>query len=186
VRNLRIPIVIAVFVAVLAGGLGLRHIYLEKRVIDPLIQATGALPGVAWTKIVDRGDGSKELWMALQKGAELDEAYPEVEALARASLGSSLRGVVVVDNPNPRLQEVYHRIHYTVHEALLTGRFAWMADEIEQALRSEEGITHRVVVGDRHLFVQLQEGDAELLRVLPRTTSLLALEDGGARGDVRW
>src|SRR5690606_30081128 len=109
---------------------------------------------------------------ALARDARVEEVYPGLEAVAEARLGARLGGIVIVDDPSPRLEAAYHRIHFTLYEAAATGRFAAMAREIDEALRDEEGLEYRVAVGDEHLFVHLREEGAELVRVIPRIALL--------------
>lgn len=184
-RDLKIPVVIGAFLAVVALGLGARHVYVQKRVIDPLASEAGAMPGVARVDIVPGQDGLQEVRVALAEGARVDEVYPALERAAKASLGAKLGAIVVEDDPSPRLAAAYHRIHFAVYEAASTGRFASMDREIEERLRDEVGVSYRIVVSDRHLFVHLRDDKGELVRVIPRVTAVATLGDG-AGGRTQW
>lgn len=184
-RGFKISVMIAAFVAVVAVGAGLRHFYAEKRVIDPLSREASALPGVAHVEIIRRRDGLVDVNVALADPDRIGDIYPKLETMARQILGGGFGAVVIQDRPSPRLEQAYHRIHYAVHEALLTGRFAWMAEAVERELQREGDISYRVTVGDRHLFITLRDGESELIRVIPRPQAL-ARDDGEARRRASW
>lgn len=173
-RQLKIPVIVATFAAVVALGVGLRQAYVAARILDPLSSDAAALPGVAAVEIGTGRDGRVEVRAVLARDARVEEVYPGLEAVAKARLGARLGGIVIVDDPSPRLEAAYHRIHFTLYEAAATGRFTAMAREIDEALRDEEGLEYRVAVGDEHLFVHLREEGAELVRVIPRIALLEA------------
>lgn len=185
-RDLKLPVVIAVFLVVVAAGVGVQQIYYQKRVIDPLSDDAHAIEGVESVQLVSRGDGLKDVWITLEPGARIEEVYPQVEMLANANLRASFGRVVVQDNRNPRLSEAYHRIHFAVQQGISTGLFAHMAEEIDRQLREEEGIIHRVYVGDRHVFVHLHDDEGDLYQVVPRHSSLVVSESGVAGGRIGW
>lgn len=185
-RDLKLPVVIAVFLAVVAAGLGARHVYYQKRVIDPLADDAHALPGVESVEVVARGDGLRDVWIDLAPGARVDEVYPQVEALAAAKLRAAFGRVVIRDDPSPRLEELYHRLHFAVQEGISTGLFNRMAEAIEEELQGEPGVAHRVYVGDRHVFVHLRDESGELYRVIPRFSGLVAQASGMKGGRTAW
>ncbi len=53
-RDLRLPVVVAVFLAVVAAGIGLRELYYQKRVIDPFSASAQAIGGVATVELFPR------------------------------------------------------------------------------------------------------------------------------------
>ncbi|HLS90451.1 MAG TPA: hypothetical protein VK101_04305 [Limnochordia bacterium] len=185
-RDLRLPVVVAVFLAVVAAGIGLRELYYQKRVIDPFSASAQAIGGVAAVELFPRGDGSNDVLLTLEPGAKIEEVYPQVEALARSILRGAYGRVVVKDDPTPRLVAAYHEIHFSVQQGISTGLFAEMAADIERRLQGEEGLAYRLAVGERHVFVHLTDGEGELYRVVPRAAALAALEPAVGGGGRAW
>lgn len=174
VRDLKLPVVIAVFLVVVALGVGLQHVYYQKRVIAPLADDAHAIVGVESVNVVTRGDGLKDVWVDLHPEARIEEVYPQIEDLAASSLRGMFGRVVVNDNPGTRLREIYHQIHFSVQEGISTGLFAHMAEEIDRQLENEEGVAHRVYVGDRYVYVHLKDENGDLYEVIPRPSGLVA------------
>ena len=116
VRDLKLPVVIAVFLVVVAAGVGVQQIYYQKRVIDPLPDDAHAIEGVESVQLVSRGDGLKDVWITLEPGARIEEVYPQVEMLANANLRGIVRARRGPRQSHPRLSEAYHRIHFAVQK----------------------------------------------------------------------
>lgn len=185
-RDLKFPVVVAVFLAVVAAGVGLKELYYQKRVIDPLSAAAGAIAGVESVEMVARGDGLKDVHVVLEPGAKIEEVYPEVESVAQATLRGFFGRIVVKDDPTPRLIDAYHQIHFSVQQGISTGLFADMAAEIERRLDAEKGMAYRIAVGERYVFVHLSDNEGELYRVVPRTVRVAALDPGQWGGRSAW
>jgi len=175
VRSLKFPIVIAAFVAVLLLGVAARQVYVKSRVVDPLARVAEEVRGVKGVRVEERS-GLKDVVVALGPDAYLEEAYGEVERTARSVLGRSFGRIRLEDRRSPRLEEAFYSVHFFVHEGISTGRFAEMASRFDERL-SELGIARRrVFVADRHVFVQLYDGEHYLYEVVPRVS------EGGFEG----
>ena len=121
-RDLRLPVVVAVFLAVVAAGIGLRELYYQKRVIDPFSASAQAIGGVAAVELFHRGDGSNDVLLTLEPGAKIEEVYPQVEALARSILrGAYGRVVVKEDDPLPALWPHITRFTFPCNKASALG-----------------------------------------------------------------
>lgn len=173
-KKLKLPVVIVVFFAVIAVGIGVRHVYYQTRIIDPLADDARATLGVESVEVVAKSDGLMEVWVELAPGTPIEEVYPRIETMAAAKLRTALDRVVIRDEPSPRLLEIYHRMHFAVQEGISTGLYARMAEAIDELLQEEDGVEQRVYVGDRHVFVHLREGESDLYRVIPRLSVDLA------------
>lgn len=185
-RELRLPLVAAVFVGVVLLGLGARSVYYQERVIAPLAAAAAEIPGVLALEVVTTGAGGKVVVARLGPDAPLESTYVALEELAQAALGSAYGGLRIEDRRTPRLAEAYHRIHFGLQEAVMTGRFAAMAEEVEARLREFPDVDHRVYVGDRHLFVRLAQGEHYLYEVIARPRALASSDLPGERGSASW
>ena len=181
-REIRVPLVLAVCLGVVLAGLGARSIYYRERVVAPLAAAAAELPGVASVEVVDAAAGGKDVVARLVPGAPLESAYVALDELARAALGRSYGRLRLEDRRTPVLERAFHAMHFAVHEGIATGRFAAMAGEVEARLAAFPGVQHRVRVGDRHVFVELAEGDAYLHEVIPRPPAALARYDSQRAG----
>ncbi|HEX6971671.1 MAG TPA: hypothetical protein VF234_05595 [Limnochordia bacterium] len=165
--GLRIPIVITAFLAVLALAWGAQWFFYRTRVAAPLKTGFEGIPGVAGVSLRPAGTRT-DLWVHLTSGADLFRAYAQLEAVGREVLGADLGVIHIVDNRTPELDRAYHALHFALQEGAATGHFVEMAERAER-LASEWGLDeHRIVVGDRYIFVQLRSGARWLYAALPR------------------
>lgn len=185
-RELRLPLVAAVFVGVVLIGLGARSIYYQKRVIDPLAAAAAEVPGVLAIDVVTTASGGKEVVARLGPDVPLESTYVLIEELSQTALGSAYGRLRIEDRRTPRLVEAYHRIHFALQEAVMTGRFAAMSQEVEARLSEFPDVAHWVYVGDRHLFVRLTAGENYLYEVIARPQALASSHFLTERGSAPW
>src|SRR5690606_32412899 len=76
-RQLKIPVIVATFAAVVALGVGLRQAYVAARILDPLSSDAAALPGVAAVEIGTGRDGRVEVRAVLARDARVEEVRSE-------------------------------------------------------------------------------------------------------------
>lgn len=167
-RGLKIRVIILVFAAVLLVGVGGRYIHYQKRVVDPMAAAASSLPGVASLEVVETPEGGTNVLVELGPEVQLEKVYPQLQAIVTSSLGANFNQLILIDNRSAELEEIYHRLHFTVQEGISTGLFAKMADEIDQIVDVLPFLTHRIFVGERHVYIQLHDSDGYLYEVVPR------------------
>lgn len=182
-RELRVPLLVAVFVGVILLGLGARSFYYQKGVVDPLASVAKAVPGVVSLEVVPSVDGDKDVLAHLGPDVELEKVYKELEELASAKLGQSFGHLILQDRRTPDLARSYYSIHFTIQQGISTGLFASMAEQIDARLGESTQLEHRVFVGDRQVFVQLHEEENYLYEVVPRP-QIAAVSDRQNRGGI--
>lgn len=167
-KNVKVPLVVLVFLIVTAAGLGIHRVYVHQRVEGPLADMALDLEGVDSIELVKTISGKRDVYVRFDPDAPLEIVYPEVLSAARHSLGAMMGRLIVVDQRNPLLDEAYHKIHFAVQEGISTGRFTQMEAEIDRRLQSFPINDARVTVSHDHVYVQLVDGDDYLVSIVPR------------------
>lgn len=181
-RDLRFPLIVIVFVVVVTVGVGARSLYDEWRVVDPLASIASELDGVRSVEVLPAQGRVRDVVVELDGDVRLEEAYEAIERRASQRLGSSFGRLVLKDRRTPKLTEGFYRIHFALREAIATGRFSEMAEEVEAKLREAGLEEYRIFVGDRHIFVQMYDGSGGYLyEALPRPP-----EEAGKGGVFPW
>lgn len=180
-RGLKVRYVVAAFLAVVALGVGGHRLYYELRVADPVASLASELPGVRAVEIAPAAGGMKDVVIELEDDVRLEEVYEEVERRAEERLGTSFGRLVLRDRRTPELLDGFYRIHFALQEAIVTGRFSHMAQEVDEALEEAGFEKYRIFVGDRHVFVQIHAPTGGYLyEALPRARP--AARAGGEGG----
>lgn len=97
----------------------------------------------------------------------LREAYLSVEEAVAHALGGPFR-LEVRGQPDPRLVEDYYALHYHVVDAAARGGFAAAAEAIAREARARGIERARLLVDERHVYLQLHRGRHYLYVVMPR------------------
>jgi len=178
-RGLKIPIALGVFVAVVLIGVAARSVYYKNQVLDPMTHQASEISGVEGVRVSEAFDGRKDVYVQFGPKAPIEEAFPKVAGLARATFGASLGRVIPEDRRSTELEQVYHDIHFHVHEGISTGMFSQMASDVARELADSGIDRHRVFVGDHFVFVQLYDGEHYLFEVVPRSVDAAHAAQGG-------
>jgi len=180
-RGLKIPIALGVFVAVVLIGVAARSVYYKNQVLDPMTHQASEISGVEGVRVSEAFDGRKDVYVQFGPNAPIEEAFPKVAGLARATFGASLGRVIPEDRRSTELEQVYHDIHFHVHEGISTGKFTQMASDVARELADRilaMGGVDRLLVQSDQGGLPFEEVAASMARfaedVRPRLASLLA------------
>lgn len=144
---------------------GSQAIWHTFAVAKPLDRAFAGVDGVQ--SVVRQQDEPVVLQVTLVHVANIQTTYTALEQQAKRILGTSAFRIVIRDNRTPELEQVYHGLHFQIQEAIATGRFSDMADRIRQ--KADAAAVDAVVYVDaRHVYLQLNKGEAALYSVIPR------------------
>ncbi|MCR4426871.1 MAG: hypothetical protein NUW23_11920 [Firmicutes bacterium] len=117
---------------------------------------------------------------------DLRETMKKVQgALTKISGGNDIE-IRIVDSRDEVLSDVFHRMHFTIHEAIATGSFADMAREAESLAEAAELSYVRVVVDECNVYVTLRHGHNALYEVVPRGRVAVAEAPSGRAGVRVW
>ncbi len=75
------------------------------------------------------------------------------------------------DNRNRELEQIYHKVHYSLFEAAAKGNFVQMSGEVEDIMNNYKVDDYCLVVGEENLYFQLQKGDYYMYEIVPRFPS---------------
>ena len=159
-------IALAATLFILFGG---QAIYQNFAVAKPLDKAFADIEGVkavAWEKAKD--DKAITLRVSLAGTPNLQLTYTTIEDKARAILGKGELNIVISDSRTEELEQAYHEMHLYIQEAVATGRFSQMADQVKEKA-AKAGVDSRVYVDSQNIYLQLAKDSAELYTVIPRT-----------------
>ncbi len=99
---------------------------------------------------------------------DFSASYAAVDKTVRQRLGENYR-IVVKDGRNERLEDLYLSIHYYLEEASVRGNFGDMIESC-QAKLLEKGLPNfKIVLDEKHIYVQMTDGEGYLYAVLSRT-----------------
>lgn len=167
VMGLNIPVVAVVFLLSLSGlilGQGVAYRYFTER---PLQMAFDGIEGVEGFEIVD-DEGQIYVQVKLGDVDNLRDVYKQIYSASRKHIGKGFKDIIIKDERDSFLEEVYYSIHFDVQEAIATGNFSRMAGEIEEKTTAAGIDKSRIYVDNDRLFIELHEGKKYLYEMIPR------------------
>ncbi len=166
-QGVRLPLVLIFFAVGLAALLGLSHLYRYSRVDQPLTRFYESRKDVRDFRVAAR-DGHIELKVKLAPVVNLRETYLALEKGAQEILETQSFILDIQDNRDSRLVDDFYKLHLTLQEALATGRFSDMSQELQKQAKGLGLDEAKFFVDTRFLYVQLKRGDRYLYELLPR------------------
>lgn len=167
-RGFHLPAVALAFILVLAVGLVGKYSYERFQVLVPLQEELEGAFGVKEVQVERDGGGRIKVHLKMEAGRSLVEMLEEVRQIGTAH-GVTL-AVSVQDDPNPKLQSLFRRVQIAVEEAILTGEFTRLEEQIEH-LAEAEGVEWELAVDRDFVYLTLLEGPNVLRRVISRASS---------------
>lgn len=166
-RTLRWPLVavslLVTLGALFAGGWAVRATTED----GPLGAFLAAQPAVSGHRLEHTG-AVRRITVTLKDVHDLGQAYRDLDGGIRKLLGSAPYELAVTDRRTPALAEAFYRINPLVQEALATGRYAGVVEQVE-ARAAALGVTRaRVSIDAGRVYVQLHAGADYLYEILPR------------------
>ncbi len=175
---------LAVALALLFGGNALVRM---TRVSIPVERALRQMAEVKSYSIESTPYGAV-LNVELGDVSELSETVMKVTMAAAHLAGRDGVWIRILDSRDDTLRDVYHRLHFSLQEAIATGSFEDLERTSEQSAR-EAGISGaRIVVDSEYVYVSMSHGASRLYEVVPRRpyeTGAVTGSTSVARSDSR-
>jgi len=179
--NLRWSVVVATMAVTLAALFGGGFLLKNRAVNEPLALLYSQSPAVESYAVEEHASGYV-ITLKLKQTEDFAAIYAELARETARLLRNTPFTIMVQDGRTPTLTETFRRVNLYVEEALMTGRFAEMADRIE-AEAASAGQRARCSVDSRRVYVELWDESGYLYSVTERPVVrpglTLQMEEGG-------
>jgi len=159
-------IVLVVTIGVLFCGQLIWHKYAVAKPLDKELLQIKGVESVQWEDNRKDGDGVV-ITVALGPVVDLENTYGEIGDTVKRIMGHRAVKIVLREHRTPELENVYYKIHYQVQEAISTGKFVAMADNIQAQAKASQ-VDAKVYVDARYVYIELDKGVGRLYSVVPR------------------
>lgn len=164
--NLRIPVILVVFISVLTLFLVGQHFLFDKQELKNLKTEFMNIDGVQNVMIERQGRGHS-VTLVLVETRGLEKTYEEILTVAQRA-GIPPSRITLKDNRGPRLSRALYRIHFSIQEAMATGHFQEMARVVEATLADEAIDDYRLWVDAERIYLEMHSGPEHLYEIFPR------------------
>jgi hypothetical protein len=151
--------------ALFLGGYSLyKQIGVEKPAIEKLSSLTHGQVNI------DKIGDTYEVVVEPGKLENLQRSWNDISTLLEKQLKGKNYRIVIKDKSNLDLQLHYEMLQPAVYEALALDRYVWLKQEIDNSLQDTD-IKSRFFIDDQNLYLQMEQGDYYLYKVIERTTN---------------
>ena len=149
--------------AVLFAG---QTMWLKYAVATPMDKFLNSVDGVDSVKISERST-PLIIDVTLKDVKDLSKTYDSLLGKINETAGAKKYKLALHDSRSGELENFYGSIHYAVQEAIVTGHFNAMAEQIT-AKAEDQRIKSEVWVNAKNIYIQLEKNGAQMYEVVPR------------------
>ncbi len=177
--GIRVPVVVATMIALLAILFGVQSVYTRRSVTLPLERAVRRAGGVLGDSVTATPSGLR-VDVRLGLVPNLREAYLRIEGAAGSAAGGLPVSIRVWDTRTATLVNDYYDLNAIIEQGRVTGQFVQMDAQL-QGMAAKLRLTRaQVVVGNTHMYVELVQGARYLYAILPLYAPSAATGSGAA------
>ena len=162
--------IVAISIFLTLTVLGGSHFLWQQYIVDkPLFEVLQAIDGVETLHLdnSDKNESTRNIHITLNNVTNLQKTYQSLNNSLINILGLYKYKIIIDDHRTPELEQLYYSMHYSIQEAIFTGKFGVMAEIIqEKALAANTKA--QVYVDASYIYVQLISNNGNLYMVLPR------------------
>lgn len=172
VFGMRVQIIGLTFLLIFGGALAAGQWAYEKRVRSPLEDSLLTVAGVESVSVEPaaglRSLSPSDVRVRLSREADLEHVYLQLEQLAEEALGPRLGEIRMDDDRDASLEEALRAMRFSIEEAVVTGHFRRMSEDIA-AIASEHALDDvRVSMDRRFIYLTLVREEAYLHHLVAR------------------
>lgn len=157
---------VVVTMVILFGGQLLWEKFAVAKPLDKAFLNINGVVDAAWEDQSKKGEPIK-IYVTLQNIDNLAQTYEELSDGAKKVLGKKPFKLLIRDSRSPELEQFHYKLHYIVQEAIFTGDFSSMAEQLAVKAK-EENIDMRIYVDASHVYLQTAKDAAQMYILVPR------------------
>ncbi|WP_258360454.1 hypothetical protein [Moorella sulfitireducens (nom. illeg.)] len=152
----------------LSGGQWVYRHYSQEKPLAATLKANPAVQEVTVTRAAE----DLEVKVTLGPGADLPQAYRQVQEAVGKLYGREQVELVIQDHRSPYLEGLWRQCQFAVYEAAARGNFTQMAATVEELARRSGIDRYAVDVDTDFIYLQFSQGQDYLYQVIPRSNDV--------------
>ncbi|MBE3591394.1 MAG: hypothetical protein IMW84_00350 [Thermoanaerobacter sp.] len=163
-KGIRWQIVLITFVVVLGFLFASFQLYQNKILPDKISKDVST---VKFVKMVNISIDNNEYIIRVRLGEveNLMETYKEIEN--KVNKYPAKINVLLIDNPNVKLNNVYYNSQFSIYEGIQKGDYMKMYDAIKE-ISSKNSVISYIYIDKQNIYLDLRDGSHYLYKIIPR------------------
>lgn len=159
---------IITFLMLLAGYTAYNNFVVQK----PLLRAINDLPSVKGA-VIEKDHHHYQIKVELGKVGNLQEEFTELDRIIADNMGGRQYELTISGSGEEHLQEFVQSFQPFIYEALAKDNYIWLNEEIKQRIAASDyaPIDYRFFIDNERIYLQFDNGRAQLYEIIPRNLS---------------
>lgn len=166
-------ITVIIALGILLGGYNFYQKYLVEK---PLSEKLTLMKEVEKVDI-KRVNKTYSVQIYLGETENIQKSYINIESTIDGSIKSGNYKIVIKDNRNKKLDQFYNDLQPALYQGLDQKEFLWLDEQIKQCSEKQD-ITARLLVDNKRVYLQLEDGNSYLYSIIDRTAAQQETERG--------
>ncbi len=177
-KGIKINIVILIIAVVLMIFFAGKFIMTKYNVEQPLLESINNVNGIENVELID-SNGKINIKITVTDDADFYQTYKNVVEITETQLAEDKGNVLINNKTSPALNDIYHKIHFSIYEGIATSQFTKMNSEIEEIAQTSGLKDFKVWIDNNNLYLKMSDGDNYLYKIISRIT-----KNTGVGGEV--
>ncbi|MDF9407438.1 MAG: hypothetical protein A4E52_00865 [Pelotomaculum sp. PtaB.Bin013] len=167
-QGLKIPVIIFSLLAGLVVIFSVQWVYQKYSFQNPLNMVLSSNEAVESYQISTEGKQVK-ITLTFKDTADLMQSYNELQKELTQKMGQRPYYLVLKDNRDDSLQQVWYNSQFAVYQAIAQGSYRSMAEEIKREAGAA-GAEAKINIDEKNIYIRLKKDGRTLDEVIARDT----------------
>ncbi|AZR72556.1 hypothetical protein BBF96_03645 [Anoxybacter fermentans] len=182
-KGIRPVVVLIALIIGLVVIFGTQYMVQTKFLEEPFKKKVLSIDGIEDVKLIETENG-KQVYLIMRSDVELKDAFLEVNRLAQEMLSGRIE-IKIENQVSQDMKELYKRMHFVIYEGIASGKFTWMAAQLEAIGLEAQLQDLDVQVDNNFVYVKMIKNGEVFCKVVPRKAEGLAYMKE-ERGESQW
>lgn len=171
-KNSEFRVAIAIIALITVFGLlwGGFTLYKKLAVEGPLAEGLKEIKAVSSVSI--EKDKVYVIEVKLDQVEDLQSVYESLVTTIEDTLNENEYKLVIKDNGNQALKELYKKLQPLIYESLANNKFVWLDETLAKTVN--DNVVYKLFVDEENLYIQLIKDDSYMYKILPRPSAKTA------------
>ncbi|MTI60643.1 MAG: hypothetical protein FH762_11835 [Firmicutes bacterium] len=181
-KGVKINIVAIVILIILISFFVGQHFYKVYNIDKPIKEEIAGVDGVKEVEMVNK-DGKMDMILSLDPAIDFYHVYKEIEGIFADSKINDKGSIIIKNESNSDLDNVYYRLHYAIYEGIKTNKFVTMEENVAEIVEESEFTDYKLWIDNEAVYFQLNGDETSLYKKISyNKTITVHTEGGGSNG----
>lgn len=138
-------------------------LYNKLSIVEPIISEISSIEAVKGVEVKQEKDYLIEV--DFLKVDNFAQVYNDIKHILDYKLNGKSYEIMIMDKPNPLLNECYTSLQPAIYQALANYEYVWLDEKLSE-IAEIKGISYTFFLDDNYLFIQLMDKENYIYKVI--------------------